>query len=143
MPRRVWSRVLAGTLGAAVATLPAACSSLAPDGEEAAATAVAFVEDVTSGDGGAACDLLAPRSSEQLVEDSGMPCAEAVTGDEVASSMPSGEAPTRTVAYGRAAQVLFDGEAVFLTSSGGVWLVTAAGCTPRPGRPYDCTVEGP
>jgi hypothetical protein len=34
------------------------------------------------------------------------------------------------------------GDVVFLTVSGADWLVTAAGCTPRPERPYDCQVSG-
>jgi hypothetical protein len=41
---------------------------------------------------------------------------------------------------GRQAQVRLGGDTVFLARSGDGWVVTAAGCDPRPDRPYDCEV---
>jgi hypothetical protein len=35
-----------------------------------------------------------------------------------------------------------DGDVVFLSVFGDHWLITAAGCTARGDRPYDCTVMG-
>ena len=42
---------------------------------------------------------------------------------------------------GRQAQVVTATDTVFLALSGDAWVVTAAGCTPRDDRPYDCEVE--
>jgi hypothetical protein len=33
-------------------------------------------------------------------------------------------------------------DTLFLTEVAGGWRVSAAGCTARPGRPYDCEVSG-
>jgi hypothetical protein len=40
------------------------------------------------------------------------------------------------------AQVRAGTDTLFLTEVAGGWRVSAAGCTARPGRPYDCEVSG-
>ncbi len=37
---------------------------------------------------------------------------------------------------------LTDRDTLFLSSVPGGWKVTAAGCTPRPERPYQCRIKG-
>jgi hypothetical protein len=38
--------------------------------------------------------------------------------------------------------VRLDKDVVFLARYDDGWRVTAAGCVPRPGRPFDCTIKG-
>lgn len=118
--------------------LVAGCAGLAPDPARAADVAAAFSQAVADGDGGAACDLLAPRTFEALA-DEGQSCDEAVLEAGLSTEAMAVEDAR---AYGRQAQVELDSDVMFLTRDGSAWLVTAAGCTERPDRPYDCLVEG-
>ena len=127
---------------ALVAALPvsllASCSTLGPDTTAAADVAVAFHRAVQDGDGKAACGLLAPATIEDLESTSGQPCPDAVLAADLADAREVQD----DRAFGRAAQVLMDGDAVFLAVFDDRWLVTAAGCTARSDRPYDCTLKG-
>ena len=60
----------------------------------------------------------------------------------LAEDLPDAQQIRATLAFGRGAQVLMDGDVVFLSVFGDNWLITAAGCTARGDRPYDCTVMG-
>jgi len=40
------------------------------------------------------------------------------------------------------AQVRFTGDTLFLSEFRGRWKVLAAGCSPMPRAPYDCSVKG-
>ena len=60
----------------------------------------------------------------------------------LAEDLPDAQQIRATLAFGRGAQVLMDGDVVFLSVFGDHWLITAAGCTARGDRPYDCTVMG-
>ena len=44
--------------------------------------------------------------------------------------------------FGTMARVRYQRDTVFLAEFRRGWKVMAAGCTPVPGRPYDCRVEG-
>ena len=127
---------------ALVAALPvillASCSTLGPDSTAAADVAVAFHRAVQDGDGNAACGLLAPATVEDLESTSGQPCPDAV----LAADLTDAREVQDTQAFGRGAQVLMDGDAVFLAVFDDRWLITAAGCTARGDRPYDCTLKG-
>ncbi|KZF09153.1 hypothetical protein A2J03_03150 [Rhodococcus sp. EPR-157] len=61
----------------------------------------------------------------------------------VGEDLPAAGSVIDVRAYGRAAQVRMDTDTVFLTIADGEWKVTAAGCRPEPGGPYDCVIEGP
>ncbi|NMR19295.1 hypothetical protein [Cellulomonas fimi] len=124
------------TAGAVLAV--AGCASLSPDPSAAASVATQLHQAVADGDGEAACALLAPAVIEELEDESAADCAVAVLEAEV----PAPSDVLETHAYGRQAQVTTGRDVVFLTVSGARWVVTAAGCTPRPERPYDCTVSG-
>lgn len=102
------------------------------------ATAEQFREALANDDGQAACQLLAPSTVEEIELTEGMPCDEALPGLGLPASGGFDSAET----YGRNAQAVFDDDVLFLTESGQRWLVTAAGCTPRGERPYDCDVKG-
>lgn len=114
------------------------CSSLNPGTSQAADTAREFHSLLAAGKGEQACDLLIPTAIEALEEGEPGSCAAKLA--ELKLGKASSIVDSR--AFGRNAQVELDGDTVFLTVSGGVWRVMAAGCTPRGERPYDCEVEG-
>jgi len=65
-------------------------------------------------------------------------CAEAITGEDI----PAVRGVQRVQGWGLAAQVVMDGDVVFLTTTDGRWTITAAGCRARPGQPYQLLGEG-
>ncbi len=90
-----------------------------------------------AGDAQARCDLLAPTTRDQLEEDAGAPCTEAV------QNLPlEGGDVTAVEVWGGDAQVRVGGDTVFLTKTSTGWRVAAAVCEPQPDGPYDCEVEG-
>lgn len=115
----------------------AGCGSPRPDAGTATRAAESFHAAVAGGDGAGACALLAPATAAELAETAGAPCEQAVLD----AGLPRTSGASDATAAGRQAQVVLDGDTLFLTVSGTDWLVTAAGCTPRPERPYDCTVS--
>ncbi|QGQ18023.1 hypothetical protein GC089_00495 [Cellulomonas sp. JZ18] len=134
------------TLAALTATVVLAASACSgtPASGAAVDAATRFYAAVADGDGAAACALLLPDAAESAAADEDATCAEAVTSGEIGDELSSragglGEASAHVA--GRQAQVLFAADTVFLTRSGSGWVVTAAGCDARPGRPYDCEVQ--
>lgn len=100
-----------------------------------------FASAIGSGDGAAACRLLAPRTKSELEQSAGKACAKAVLEEDV----PSGT-QDRTLGnvdvYGTAAWVQTGNDTVFLARFQGGWKVSAAGCTKTTPRMYDCVVKG-
>jgi hypothetical protein len=96
-----------------------------------------FMAAVERGDGGLACSLLTPDAAAS-VGSGGQTCAEAF-GD---LGLPRGGSVGRTEVWSDEAQVRTGVDTLFLTNLSSGWRVTAAGCTPRPPRPYDCEVQG-
>ena len=59
------------------------------------------------------------------------------------SKVPHDAGSVREVkVYGKDAVAYLERDTVFLARFDDGWRVTAAGCTPNSGRPYDCDVEG-
>lgn len=125
-----------GLGGAAVVLMLAVSACGASDGP--VRTVTAFYEAVKNGNGPLACGLLAPATREELESSEESPCSEALTD----LSLPAVDGTATAQVYGRNAQVRLGGETLFLTENGSTWLITAAGCTPRGERPYDCTIKG-
>lgn len=108
--------------------------------EDSAAEAVArrLLEATGRSDGQAACDLLSPHTRAELVQSAGRPCEQAILEEDIGEGRTVREAHV----FDTMAQVRFDDETVFLSRFGSGWLVVATACTPRPARPYDCSVSG-
>ncbi len=99
-------------------------------------TVEAFETALQRGDLSRACDLLAPPTRRDLEAD-GEPCAEALDQQDVPPVAPAGDVEV----FGDEAIAHLGGDVLFLTNVAGRWLVSAAGCAPRPDRPYDCEVK--
>jgi hypothetical protein len=100
--------------------------------------AVLFHQDAGGGELESACSMLAPATVEKLEGKEPGSCArqlERLGLDEAARVLDARS-------FGNSAQVILEGDTVFLTRSGSGWKITAAGCTPRGERPYDCELEG-
>jgi hypothetical protein len=97
-----------------------------------------FHQALTSGEPAAACGLLAPATLKQVEQSAHTPCAQALADADI----PDATVVTTTDVYGTNARVVLGSDTVFLARFGAQWQVTAAGCKPRPGLPYDCDVKG-
>lgn len=104
--------------------------------EAAGAVAERLMAAVAGADGGAACRLLAPAARTELEDSSGQPCAVAVLEEDFGA----GTSADRVAVFDTMAQVRFADDTVFLSRFDGQWLVIAAACRPRAGRPYDCDI---
>jgi hypothetical protein len=123
---------------AGTTTVVSGCSALNPGTDAAAQTVQRFYDELAAGSTGQACTLLAPNTVEVVENGETGSCP-----DKLAQvTLPHSGVVTDSRAYGRSAQVLLEDDTVFLTRSGAEWKITAAGCTPRGERPYDCDVKG-
>ena len=112
----------------------------AADVRSAAAAEVVrvFGAALAAGDGVTACAQLAPAAVQSL-DDGEQVCA----GSIGAAGVPAVGEVVSAAVFGDAAQVRTGGDVVFLTVLGPRWVITAAGCAPRPDdRPYICVIEG-
>jgi hypothetical protein len=114
------------------------CGGVSPDRAGAQRAAQDFHAALADGSMARACDLLAPRTVEELEESTGKRCGAVVADQGIPGA---GEATTVDV-YGNNARVLLRGDIVFLSQFDRGWKVVAAGCVPRHDRPYKCVVKG-
>jgi len=96
-----------------------------------------FFAALSRHDGNAACHELSEETASKVAGDEKKPCGEAVL------SLGLATASIRKVSvYVDSAQAkLQGGGAVFLDETPKGWKVSAAGCKPQPGKPYDCELE--
>lgn len=121
---------------AAIAVATAGCGT--GRSEAAGAAAESFAAALRGGQPAAACARLAPDTRDRLERDTEQPCEQALLDldlDGIAERAGSVEV------FGEQALVRVGTDAVFLARFADGWRVTAAGCTPRPGRPYECRLE--
>jgi hypothetical protein len=129
-------RLTAATLGA-LALVACGCGTDAR--ERDARTAVeAFYTAYAAKDGAGACRQLSDDASSALETSEKEPCERAVLSVELKRA-----AIAKTSVWVTSAEVkLTNGGAVFLDQIGGRWRIGAAGCSPQPGQPYECELEG-
>ncbi len=99
--------------------------------------AEAFEAALERGDASAACDLLAPPTRKELEQSEGEECPKALQQEH----LPAAGSAADVQVFGDEAIARMHGDVLFLTSVGGTWMVSAAGCTPQPDQPYDCEVK--
>ncbi|MCW2504931.1 MAG: hypothetical protein JWO79_3215 [Actinomycetia bacterium] len=114
------------------------CGAARGPQDAAVVAATHFAAAVSQHDGAAACGLLGEAPRTELEKSAGKPCAQAITGED----LPGLGRIAKVETWGEQAQVRGSSDTVFLSHLTGHWLVMAAGCTPRPGDPYDCIVTG-
>lgn len=131
-------RVLRVIVRMAAISVVSGCSTLCPGESAAGEVAVQFHQAISAGDGSIACSVLAPDTVHELEQTAAAPCAEAVLKQD----LPDARTAQVSQAFGRGAQVLMDGDVVFLAMFDGKWKITAAGCQSRGDRPYDCELKG-
>ena len=122
-----------------VIALCSGCSSLGSDLSQAGSAAKDFHTALAGSEPAAACELLAPGTLKGLAESAGASCPKALAE----AQLPDAVTVTLADVYGTNARVVLEGDTVFLARFGSQWKVTAAGCKPRAGLPYDCAVKGP
>ena len=122
-------------VGAMVLTV-AGCGSSGPTA--VSDVAQRFYRAVESGDGAAACALLAPPTTAEIEQTAKTSCRTAILDED----LPDAGEVTGSQRYGGQAQVRLEGDTAFLSEFGDGWKVVAAGCTARGEAPYDCKVSG-
>ncbi|UQX03792.1 hypothetical protein [Streptomyces sp. RerS4] len=133
--RTAGARVLGASMTVMTVT---ACGASAARTDGARDAGRAFLGAVAAADHAAACDLLAPETREQVVEDEKKACALALTDQR----LPVDRADHAVEVYGRQAVFRAAGQTLFLSQFADGWKVVAAGCTPQGDKPYRCVVKG-
>ena len=134
-PMPIASRsVLAGG-AVAMLVLTAGCGSQQPT---ATLVATKFVGALGHSDPSVACGYLAPQTKSDLESSAGKSCPTALTEEDLPSAGPVKDSET----FGTMAQVRFSADTLFLARFKSGWKVMAAGCSPKPGQPYDCRLQG-
>lgn len=153
MPGAVWSRARHGVNAVrvgrhavkrsvapflvAASVWAAGCGAPAPVRRDVSSAARRFGEALNAGHGAAACEHLAPDTSQELEQERQAPCAEAILQAGV-----RGAASVRhTSVYGQQAMLRLGTDTVFLSRFPSGWKVTAAGCERRSGEPYQCQLK--
>lgn len=122
----------------AVLPVLAGCGGPGERGDQVTAAATAFERALDGDDRAALCAALAPETRSEVEESEKKPCLDAVG----AQDLPAG-GPVRSVdGYGRQARAVLRSDTLFLSRFPGGWKIVAAGCVPRSGRPYRCSVQG-
>jgi hypothetical protein len=143
MPWRRWRWRTVVVTGAALVplVLTTGCGSVDERRTAALDTALDFERAVGARDGAAVCGALAPAVREEVEQSAGTACEEGVLEEDVPSVERPGARDADVDVYGRQARVEFPGDTLFLSRFSGGWKVVAAGCTPRPQRPYQCLLK--
>ncbi|MFI6436802.1 hypothetical protein [Streptomyces sp. NPDC050759] len=116
----------------------AGCGSVGERRSDAESAAAGFERFLRADDPSGLCTALAPETRSELEESEKGNCEKAIASQEI----PPGGTTHRVDVYGRQARVVLDADTLFLSLFPDGWKVVAAGCTPRPGRPYQCTLQG-
>ncbi|WP_234336122.1 hypothetical protein [Streptomyces sp. NRRL S-920] len=115
-----------------------ACGGVDARENGAAGAASRFVASLRAADTTRGCAALAPGTRDELEQSAELPCVRALP--EV--GLRPGEKVRRVDVYGHQARVVTDRDTLFLSTFPGGWKITAAGCTARPEKPYQCLIKG-
>jgi hypothetical protein len=127
------------TAVAAVGALALAGCGTSSSGPAARGSVERFLAAFQAQDGAAACRELSESASSALETSEGEPCEKAVLSlKQVKPSPVQGESVWVTSAEVK----LAGGAAAFLDEIDGRWRISAVGCEPQPGQPYECELEG-
>ncbi|MFJ8588382.1 hypothetical protein ACIRD2_27545 [Streptomyces sp. NPDC093595] len=129
------------TVLAVLATV-GACGTLSERRDEVTAEVTRFERALGTGEHERLCSALAPATREELEQSAGSGCREAIGDAVVEREIAAGGAVRGVDVYGERARVVLERDTVFLARFPAGWRVTAAGCRPRPQRPYQCTIKG-
>ena len=112
------------------------CAAPRDDGVRAAVQD--FAAALAARDGERVCDVLAEDTAAEVESTTDTTCAAGVLDEHVPEPGPVEDVEL----WGAQAQVKAANDTLFLSRFADGWKVVAAGCTPQPGRPYDCEVAG-
>ncbi|MET7686519.1 hypothetical protein ABZT06_00715 [Streptomyces sp. NPDC005483] len=133
-PHRVSPLIFLALLGLVLA----GCGSVGERRSDAESAAVGFERLLRADDPAGLCTTLAPDTRSELEDSEKSSCEKAISSQDI----PLGGTAQRVDLYGRQARIVLDADTLFLSLFPDGWKVVAAGCTPRPGRPYQCTLQG-
>ncbi|MEU6357220.1 hypothetical protein ABZ896_49315 [Streptomyces sp. NPDC047072] len=132
--RRLRPLMFLSTLGLALG----ACGGVGERTADVTAAATAFEHLLSTDDPAALCASLAPQTRGELEDSEKQPCEKAITSQD----LPAGGRTEKTDVYGRQARVVLATDTLFLSRFPDGWKIVAAGCTPRPGMPFQCDLQG-
>jgi hypothetical protein len=116
----------------------AACGGAGERSASASAAATAFEQALNEGDQAALCAALAPQTRGEVEDASKQTCVDAISSQD----LPAGGRVRGVDVYGNQARAVLTSDTLFLSQFPDGWRIVAAGCRPRPGRPYQCSVKG-
>jgi hypothetical protein len=119
-----------------LALVTAGCGHMG-SAEDANASKAALGFDRSLSNPGEACQLLAPGTLSALQSTFGR-CGRSLPGQH----LPVSSQVVGVDVYGKDAIVHLDRDVVFLARFDDGWKITAAGCTPQAGRPFQCILKG-
>jgi hypothetical protein len=114
------------------------CGTLSERRDAAASEVTRFERALDARQPERLCAALAPSTREELEQSAKQRCEQAIGGQD----LPSAGAVRGVDVYGDQARVVLEHDTVFLARFSAGWRVTAAGCLPRPQRPYQCEIKG-